>query len=217
MQQETLRARRRVTAGSRPARRLRREGLVPAVVYGRGLPSTPVAIDARELHAVLHGEAGLNAVINLEIEDEQPVLTVARELQRDPVRGVITHLDLIQVSLDEPIEAEVALEFIGTPFGVREEGGMVEVIETTVTVSALPTEIPTAIPIDIAELRVGDALKVGDLPEMAGVVYVSDPDHPLVTILAGSLAEAEEEAEEEAGEEAAATPAEEAGDDAGTA
>jgi large subunit ribosomal protein L25 len=195
MQQETLRAQKRVSSGSRPARRLRREGQVPAIVYGRDLDTVSVRVSDRDLYSILHTEAGLNALINLEIEDGASLLTVAREVQRDPVRGEITHLDFIKVSLDVEIEAEVSLQLVGVPRGVREDGALVEAIETTVMISALPTQIPTAVELDISELEVGDGLKVADLPAMEGVTYLADAEAPLVTILAPTLAEEVEEAE----------------------
>lgn len=193
MQQERLRAQTRVASGTRPARRLRREHRVPAVVYGRGLGTTSISIDARELHAALHTEAGLNALIDLEVEGGESVLSVAREIQRDPVRREIIHLDFIKVSLDVEIEAEVVIEYLGTPIGVREEGGFVEAIAATVMIQALPTAIPTVIQMDIDDLDIGDTLKVADLPEIEGVTYLVDADQPLVTVLLPAVVVEEEE------------------------
>lgn len=196
MEQVTLSAERRVESGSRPARRMRREGKVPAIVYGRDLETMSVAISGRELYAALHTEAGGNAILSVEIDGGAPVLAVAREIQRHPVRGDITHLDLIKVSLDEAIEAEVAIDYLGTPLGAREEGGIVETIATSVLIEALPTAIPSSIPLDISEMEIGDTLKIEDLPETEGVTLLDDPDRPLVTVLAPRLPEEEEVAEE---------------------
>lgn len=204
MQQETLRALKRTGSGSRPARRMRRDGQIPAVVYGKGVDAQPIAIDGRALHGVLHTDAGLNALINVEIDDGSSFLTVAREVQRDPVRGDITHLDFIKVSLDVEIEAEVGLEFVGTPTGVKEEGGFVETVETSVMLMALPTAIPTSIVVDISKLGVGDTIKVEDLPVLEGVTYTTDANRPLVTVLLPSIAEAEEVEELLEGEESGA-------------
>lgn len=198
MDQVSLRAEPRTDIGTRPARRLRREGRVPAVVYGRGEETRSVTVAARDLFSVLHTEAGLNALINVEMDGQDSVLTVAREIQRHPVRGDITHLDFIKVALDEAIEADVGVEYLGTPVGVRDEGGFVETIATTVLISALPTEIPGAIQLDISELGIGDTLKVADLPQIEGVEYLDDMDRPLVTVL---LPRIEEEPEVEELEE----------------
>jgi large subunit ribosomal protein L25 len=211
MQQETLRALERTVSGSRPARRMRRDGQIPAVVYGIGIDTQEIAIDRRSLLGVLNTEAGLNALINVQVEGGDKVLAVAREVQRDPVRGDITHLDFIKVSLDVAIDAEVGLEFTGTPLGVKDEGGFIETIENAVMISALPTAIPTSIAVDISELGIGDTLKVEDLPVIDGVTYITESDRPLVTVLLPSVVEEEvpedllegEEGEEgEAGDEA---------------
>lgn len=183
MQQETLHATKRVTSGSRASKRLRRDGRVPGVVYGSDIGSQPVHVSARDLYAVLHTEAGLNAIIEIDVEGDN-VLTVARELQRHPVRGDIQHLDFIEVRMDEAIQAEVGVEYTGTPIGVRDEGGIVETIEASVTISALPTAIPSQIEVDIAHLSLGDTLKVSDLPEIDGVTYAADADDPLLTVVA---------------------------------
>lgn len=197
MDQVTLRAKPRTDAGTRPARRLRRDGYVPAVLYGRELDTLSVAVPSRELFAALHTEAGLNALINVEIEGAEPILTVAREIQRHPVRGEITHLDFIKVSLDEVIEAEVGVDYVGDlPAGVRDEGGFVETISASVMVEALPMAVPSGIEVDISELNIGDTLKVSDLPEIEGVTYLDDPERPLVTVLLPRLEEEEPEEEE---------------------
>ncbi len=194
MAQVTLRAQPRVVFGTRPSRRLRREGLVPATVYGRGADSVSITVNGRELYSALHTDAGRNALLNVEIEGGDTVLAVAREVQRHPVRGDVIHLDLIQISLDEKIEAEVGVEYVGTPQGVRDDGGFVEAIATTVNIAALPTAIPSSIVVDIDHMLTGDTMKLSDLPEIEGVEYLDDEDRPLVTVL---LPRVEEEPEEE--------------------
>jgi len=215
MQQETLRALKRTVSGSRPARRMRRDGQIPAVVYGIGIDTQEIAIERRSLLGVLNTEAGLNALINVQVEGGDEVLTVAREVQRDPVRGDITHLDFIKVSLDIAIDAEVGLEFTGTPLGVKDEGGFIETIENAVMISALPTAIPTSIAVDISELGIGDTLKVEDLPVIDGVTYITESDRPLVTVLLPSVVEEEVPEDLLEGEEGEEGEEREAGDEAG--
>jgi large subunit ribosomal protein L25 len=221
MDQVSLRAEVGRETGSGPTRRLRAAGKVPAVVYGRGIDPVSVAVEQRELYAALHTEAGLNAIINLEV-DGSAYTTIAREIQRHPWRGEITHLDFLQISLDEAIESEVAIEFTGTPAGAT-EGGIVESVQTSVVISSLPTAIPPSIAIDISALNIGDSLKVADLPEIEGVEYVSDPENTLVTVQVpaavvaetpeGELLEGEEA--EAGGEEAEEGAAEGAAEDEG--
>ena len=198
MEQLTLRAAERTESGSRPARRLRRAGQIPANIYGRGMTAQAVTVDRKELYTVLHTEAGLNALINVEVEGADALLTVAREIQRHPLRGEISHLDFIRVALDEAIEAEVALDAQGIPVGVYQDGGFVEAIATMVSISALPMAIPTSIEYDISEMLIGDTMKVSDLPRIEGVEYLDDPDRPVLAVLAPRV---EEEPEELEGEE----------------
>ena len=217
MQQETLHATKRVTSGSRASNRLRRDGRVPGVVYGKDLDPQPVHVSARDLYTVLHTEAGLNAIIDLDVEGTN-VLTVARELQRHPVKGEIEHLDFIEVRMDQEIQAEVSVVYVGTPIGVRDDGAIVETLEASVTISALPTSIPSSIEVDIEHLALGDTLKAADLPEIEGVTYLADADYPLLTVVAPA-AEIEEEpvelleGEELEGEEAVAAESAEAAED----
>ena len=213
MQQENLQATQRVTSGSRASNRLRRDGRVPAVVYGSSVDTTAVHVSSRDLYTVLHTDAGLNAIIELDIDGGDTVLTVAREVQRHPVRGTIQHLDFIEVRMDTEIEAEVGVEYLGVPLGVREEGAIVETIQASVSISALPTAIPSSIEVSIEDLSLGDTLKISDLPVVEGVTYLADADSPLLTVVAPAaepepaveeLLEGEEElAEGEEGEESA--------------
>ncbi len=197
MDQLTLRADPRTESGSRPARRMRREGRIPAVVYGRDVETTPVSVNARDLYAALHTEAGLNALINLQVNGDE-LLTVAREVQRHPVRGDVIHLDFVNISLTETIEAEVVLDVEGTPLGVSEDGGIMELVRNSVVIEALPTNIPSGIAVDVSELHIGDSLKVSDLPEIEGVTYTEDPESTIVTVLAPRVeVEPEEELTEE--------------------
>jgi large subunit ribosomal protein L25 len=200
MQQETLRATKRITQGTRASKRLRRDGRIPGVVYGTNVPEPhAVHVNQRDLQAVLRTDAGLNAIIEVDVEGEQ-ILTVAREIQRDPVRGEITHLDFIQVSLDTEIEADVHLDFTGTPHGVIEEEGIAETLNSSVTITALPNAIPTSIAVDISHLGLHDTLTVADLPVIDGVTYIATEDHPLLTVVTPA-AEIVEEVEVEEGED----------------
>lgn len=208
MQQETLRATKRETTGSRPSRRLRREGRIPGIVYGSQTDSIAIHVAAGDLYTVLHTEAGMNAIIEVEVEGES-VLTVAREIYRHPVKGDIEHLDFIEVSLDTEIEAEVAIDFIGIPIGVTEEGGIVQTIQPSVTINALPNAIPSSIELDIAGMELHDTMTVADLPEIDGVTYVTEADHAIVSVSLPAaevveepeLVEGEEGLEGEEGEE----------------
>lgn len=192
----TLRARAGRELGSRASRRLRREGRVPAVVYGQDMDPVLVDVDHRELMAALSTEAGLNALIAVDVEGAGTFTTLPREVQRHPYKPFITHLDFLQIDLTETTEAEVSIDFIGESIGVKTGGGIMSTIKTTVLIEALPTEIPNSIEIDVSNLDVGDSLKVSELIMPPGVELVDDPDDTLaiVTLPAAEVAaEAEEE------------------------
>jgi large subunit ribosomal protein L25 len=207
----TLRAETGRPMGSRPARRLRGEGLVPATVYGRDREPVSVAVNASDLYAVLHTEAGVNALITLDIGGDENVLTMAKEIQRHPFRSAYHHVDFLAISLSETVTADVVVTFEGEPVGVRLNGGIIETLRSTVNIAALPEEIPSSIALDISEFDIGDTAKVSDLPAFEGVEYLDDPDSPVVTVVIPAAVVAEEEEEEllegleegEEGEEAA--------------
>ena len=199
MSEVTLRAETGRSTGSRESRRLRKTGRVPAIVYGKTIDPITVAVDAHDLHMALHTEAGSNALINLDIEGRDVVLTMARVIERHPFRNEYRHVDFVTVSLDETIHAEVVIHFEGTPVGVI-EGGVFSPSKTHVVVETLATSIPSGIELDISGVEVGGALRIADLPEIEGVLYIEDPETVLMSVTAPAV-EIEEEPEEIEGEE----------------
>ena len=187
------------TPGSRESRRIRRQGQVPAVVYGEGVPvAVPVAVDARELHTALHTEAGSNAIISLEIEGGDTLTTMARVIERHPFRSEYRHIDFVTVDLTQTVTAEVTIQFEGTPVGVR-EGGVFSPRRTTVALEALPTEIPSFIELDVSDVELNGSLRIEDLPELEGIVYTEDPEAVIMsfTVPAAEIVEEEPELTEE--------------------
>lgn len=165
--------------GSAVSRRLRKEGKVPAVVYGHGIEPIAIAVDGRELRHALTGEAGLNALVNLKVGDANH-LTMARVLQRHPVRGTVVHVDFQVVSRDEVVHAEVPIHLVGEPKAVLSDGGVVEHPLTALSVLATPARIPSVIEVDVSGMRVGDTIRVADLPLPAGVSTEMDPEEAVV-------------------------------------
>lgn len=224
MEQVSLRAQAGRRPGSRESRRIRRQGQVPAVVYGPDVTPTPVAVDARDLHAALHTDAGSNAIINLEIEDGDTLTTMARVIERHPFRNEYRHVDFVTVDLTQTVRAEVALQFEGTPVGVR-EGGVFSPQRTYVAIEALPSEIPSHIELDISEVEVGGALRIEDLPELENVTYLEELDAVVMSVTVPAaeieepvaaedeLVEGEEPEDGEEAEEAAAEADEEGSED----
>jgi large subunit ribosomal protein L25 len=216
---ETLKAAPRADFGSRASRRMRREGLVPGVVYSAGDDARPFQVAEREVRTVL-GEG--HALFDLEIEGAKAVPVVVKEQQQHPVRGSLQHIDLQEVRLDEEIQAEVALELEGADVapGVK-EGGVLEHVTREVTVEALPTEIPERIVVDVSEMQINDIVQLSAVSVPAGVKLVAE-DLEEITIATLSPPRVEEEPEpsveeetELVGEEGEAPAAEEGGDGGG--
>jgi large subunit ribosomal protein L25 len=217
MPEVTLSARPGRIAGSRESRRIRRSGEVPAIVYGKGIEPIPISVDAHELQTVLHTEAGANALINLEIDGGETILTLARVIERHPFRSEYRHIDFVKIALDETVTAEVAIEFLGTPVGVI-EGGVFSPQRTHVMVEALVTEIPSSIALDISEVEVGGALRISDLPLVEGATYTEDPEAVVMSVTAPAAEIEEPEVEEVEGELAEVAEGEEVeGEPAGEA
>lgn len=196
MSEVTMQAETGRNTGSRPSRRLRRRGMVPATLYGQGAEAVSVAVNARDLRNALATDAGINVLIDLVVGEETHT-SLARQLQRHPTRGDILHLDFVKISLTDRVEAAIAVELIGEPAGVREMGGIIETVTNTVSVHTLVTAIPESIQVDISGLEVGDLIRVDDLPELEGVEYLDDPDLPIVVIHLPSLAEEEPDEEDQ--------------------
>jgi len=166
-------------AGTRSSKRLRREGKIPGVVYGHGADPVSVAVDARELRHALNGEAGVNALLSLSI-DGKSQLTMARVLQRHPVRNTVTHVDFQVVSRDEVMSADVPFTLVGEAKEVTNNDGVVDQVMFSLTINATPSAIPAHLEIDISGLSIGDAVRVGDLKLPNGVTTDVDPEEAIV-------------------------------------
>jgi large subunit ribosomal protein L25 len=194
--------------GSRSARRLRRSGRIPGVLYGGGSEPISFSVEARELRVAL---AGSGAVVDLSIDGAKPTPVVLKEAQRDPVRGDTTHVDLLRVRLDKPIHAIVTLELTGvedTP-GVK-EGGILEHLTRELNIEALPTAIPESIVHELGEMQIGETLALEAVTAPEGVTLLDDPATTIATLSAPRLQTEEEseiESETELVGEAAASEA----------
>jgi large subunit ribosomal protein L25 len=162
-------------SGTRAARRLRRDGFVPGTVYGHGSAPVSVAVVARDLRTALSGDAGSNALLSLQAGSET-YLTLAREMQRHPVKGTVTHVDFVIVRRDEVISAEVPLNLVGEAIEVQHGDGMVEQQLFTLPVRALPADIPNSVELDISGLIIGASLRVADLTLPDTVTIDIDPE-----------------------------------------
>jgi large subunit ribosomal protein L25 len=188
----------RTASGSREARRLRRAGNVPGVVYGGGDDPVSFQVPARVLRHVL---SSAGAVLDLSIERGQASPVVVKELVRHPVSGAMVHLDLLRVRLDEPIQATVQLELTGAEDapGVK-DGGVLESVTRELTIEALPTDIPDALTHDVSEMQIGDTLTLDALRPPSTVTLLDDPETVIATLTPPRLqVEADDGIEEETG------------------
>ncbi|ADU96270.1 50S ribosomal protein L25 [Thermovibrio ammonificans] len=194
-----VKATRREKTGKEVAKKLRREGLLPAVIYGGGRPeATPIAIPAKEVRRIKHH----HGLIKVDLGDEER-MCILKDIQYNWLGDVPIHVDFQEVTFGETLEVVVELEFVGTPVGVSEEGGVLEILKREVAIETLPREIPEKIVVDISNLHAGDALHVKDLPLPEGAKFVDSPDETVVVVTEPEAQpeEAEEEASEEAKEE----------------
>ncbi|HET9733297.1 MAG TPA: 50S ribosomal protein L25 [Acidimicrobiales bacterium] len=198
--------------GSRSSSRLRAEGKIPGVVYGHGTEPLPVAVDARALRAALSTAAGLNALLELKIGSDSH-LTMAKDIQRDPVRHTVAHVDFLVVSRTEVVTAEVPVAIVGEARAVTSADGVVEQQMYSLLVRATPGRIPNSLEVDVSGLEVGSTIRVGDIPLPDGVTTDVDPEQAVVIGHTPQLAAEPEAAEgaeageaaEEAAEESEAT------------
>jgi len=200
-----LQVKERELTGTREARRLRRDGLIPGVLYGRGNKPHAICIPERELRRALTGGGGLHTILDVELEGQRSTHpSILKDYQQDPLRGRVTHVDLQEVRLDRPIQATVVVELVGgdeAP-GVK-EGGVLSQVAREIQVEALPMEVPERIEFDVSGMELNATLRLADLPAREGVTYLDDPEETvLATVTMPTRVEEPEEvvAEGEEGE-----------------
>ena len=213
MDEVTIVAQRRSEKGKGPARRLRSAGKLPIVLYGRG-DSVALSIETKDLQTLRQSESGLNTIVDLSIEGEDPETcnAIVRDFQVDPVSRALLHADFGRVALDEPITVSVPLEFINIPEDrLKLQQAEVTVLMYELSVACLPRNIPTAIEVDLSDLEFGDTRNAVDLALPMGVTLAGNEDETVVTtsIITVMEEEVEEEGAEEAGEAAAEAGADE--------
>lgn len=188
--------------GSPESRRLRKQGLIPGVLYGKS-SAKAIAIKDRDLRAALTTSSGLHAVLDVVVEGQSTAHpSILKEYQRDPVRGFVRHVDLQEVRLDVAIQAAVNIHLVGAEEapGVK-EGGVLSQPTTTLNVEALPMEVPESIEADVSALEMNGALRLEEIPTLEGVVFLDDPHETVIATISPPIVEVEPEPEE--GEELA--------------
>jgi large subunit ribosomal protein L25 len=201
----TLEAQPRTPGTKNDARRVRRAGKIPAVVYGAGKSAVPVAVDPRHVSRILHSETGHNSVFDLAVDGEKTKAMIV-DWQYEPIKGSLLHIDLKRIAMDQKLRVNVPVELIGEPAGVKQQGGLLEQIVREIEVECLPADIPNVIELNVTELVFGVVLRVADLPKNDKVRFLTDADQPVAHII--SIKEEVAATPDAAAAEAAAAPAE---------
>jgi large subunit ribosomal protein L25 len=195
----TLTARPREGKGKSAARRLRRAGEIPAVAYGHGEESRPLAVNAHELEMLLGSINAENTIIDLNVDGvAQPVQALIREVQHHPSRPIILHVDFFQIRAGETLHVEIPIRLHGTPLGVRESGGVLQEVLRELTVECLPKDIPQSIELDVTDLDLGGTLHVSDVT-IPNATILNDPELVICSVLVPSVVALPEDAETEEG------------------
>src|ERR671935_2627079 len=197
-----LEVRERERKGTRESRRLRKDGLIPGVLYGNGKKPHAICIPERELRRVLTGAGGLHAILDVVLEGQKTTHpSILKDYQRDKMRDRLLHVDLQEVRLDQLIQATVSVQLVGEAQGSK-EGGVLSQVNREVNVEALPMEVPEHLELEVSEMVIGDTLRVADLRAPEGVTLLDDPETVLATATMPTRVVEPEEmlAEEEAAE-----------------
>ena len=202
----TVSAEKRDTRGKNEARRLRVQGLAPAVLYGAGKDAIAVSVNPKEVGKILHSSTGHNTIFQLAIQGGEATPAMIVDWQTDPVKDKLLHIDLKRIDLTQRIEVKIRVQTTGDPKGVKIQGGLLEVIGREIAIECLPDEIPEVFTVDVSELMIGQNLRASDIPLSGSMKLVSPPEQVIAHCVA---LKAEETPTAEAGAEgAAAAPAE---------
>lgn len=209
--QATLAAATRNTRGKNEARRLRRAGRLPAVVYG-GTPveSRSVEVDPKALLRILHSESGINTLVDLQVDGSTSGQVLIKNIQHDPLTDNLLHVDFFRLAMDKAITVTVPVTLSGEAAGVKQQGGLLDFVTREILVECMPADIPEHVDVDVHELMIGDGVRLRDVAEGRSWTPVSDLDTLLVHVTTAKTGSADEE-EGEADEEAEGAAADDAG------
>ncbi|WP_022854670.1 50S ribosomal protein L25/general stress protein Ctc [Thermodesulfobacterium thermophilum] len=185
MRQVSLSAVKRDKTGKECAKKLRKQGLIPAIVYGHNFDPVSISVKANELESILHKYKGETLLFNLEVQngENQRIQAILKDYQLHPVTDKIIHLDFVAIKEGETVSIDVPLEFVGRPVGLT-KGGVIEIFMHDLTVECLPSNIPDKIQVEISNLDLGDVLHVKDIRVPEGVKVLDNPEDTVITIVA---------------------------------
>jgi large subunit ribosomal protein L25 len=184
MKEIVIKVKERGKLGKEHAKKLRRDGIIPAVVYGAETSPLPLEVEAKSFHALLRSGLGENVIITLNIDAQKDgdKKVLIREVQRDPVWGNILHIDFQQISLAKKLTINAPVQLVGTPIGVEQDGGILQHVLRELEVECLPTDIPEKIEVDVTNLKIGDSIHVGDI-KLEKVEILTDPQGSIVSVV----------------------------------
>ena len=158
------------------ARRVRVSGLIPAVVYGAGQPSVAVTVDPKVITKILYSESGHNTIFDLAVEGGDSGKVMIVDWQNEPIKGNLLHIDLKRIAMDKMMRVSVPVQLVGTPAGVKTQGGVLGQVLHEVEIECLPGNIPSHIDVDITNLEIGGAIHISDLPHAANLKFLGEED-----------------------------------------
>ena len=206
LEQNVLEAQPREAGTKNHARRVRREGKIPAVVYGAGKDAQPVSVDPRHVLRILHSDSGHNTIFDLAMNGGERTKAMIVDWQYEPIKGHLLHIDLKRIAMDRALRVSVPIELQGVPAGVKTEGGILEQMLREVEIECLPGDIPSHIDVDVSELTFGKVLRVSDLPHNEKIKFITEANQPVAHVT--SVKEEVVATPEAAAAEAGAAPAE---------
>jgi large subunit ribosomal protein L25 len=186
----------RETRGKNEAHRTRRAGKIPAVVYGAHQEPVSIAVNPREILKIVESSTGYNTIFNLQVNGGAPTPVMVVDEQTDPIRGTLLHADFKRIDLSQRLRVEVPVHVHGEPKGVKQQGGLLDIVTRSVEIECLPDDIPEHFTMDVTELSLGQSRRASDIPLAGSVKLVSAPDLVIAHVVTHR------------GEEAEAAPAE---------
>ena len=189
----TITAEPRASRGKNEARRLRVDQKIPAVLYGAGGDPVAVTVSPKEVNKILFSDSGNNTIFNVEIAGQETTPVLVVDWQHDPVKGNLLHIDLMRVDLSKRLKVKVPIHTIGEARGVKQQGGLYQLVNREIEIECLPDDIPASFTIDITPLLIGDTIRAKDIPVTGSMKLLSRPEMVLSHVIAvrGSTAEAE--------------------------
>jgi large subunit ribosomal protein L25 len=195
----------RAAGNKNEARRVRRGGKIPAVVYGAGKNAVSVSVDPRQVSRILHSASGHNTIFDLAVDGDRTKAMIV-DWQYEPIKGSLLHIDLKRIAMDQKLTVMVPIVLKGEAVGVKQQGGILEQVTREVEIECLPSDIPSQIDADVSELVFGKVMRVSDLPHSEKLRFLTDENQPVAHVI--SIKEEVAPTAEAVAGEAAATPAE---------